>query len=356
MRMTKDYLENFSNESGEMEIFSQIYSFLIQEGFFSILQDGDCQSFHEKIYEIVKYPHGLGIALCISPIVNVAGTILLAAKENGSSIAEKVLNKISNGEIIPAVAISEENWQGRLSKIKTTLIQNNSYFVLNGKKSFVTNSHPATHILVVAKENEKHKVVLVPKMEKGIFLESFFLSFAKEATHAKINFENVVISPEWILPLDYSTWGERARLSEMFTLAYILNSYIRTTTHKLIQIALERGIWKNDFQVQKNTFELFQVLDMQKLYLTTITKERSGKNFLMYPLENKYPFGLSIIIQSFLNFWKNAFSKETFIEMFPDSQILFLNQIEEDYNFKKAVRSFFQHLFQITGEQFIIEI
>lgn len=356
MKMTKDYLENFADECNIEEVFSQVHNFLVQDGVFSVLQDGNCDSFHEKIYELVKYPHGLGVALSVLPIVNVSGLLLYVAKENGSTIASEMLDKIVKGEVIPAVAVSEENWKGKLSKLKTTLTKKDEHFILSGKKSFISNSHSATHFLVVAKENERYKIVIVPKNERGIHITSFSLGFVKELTHAEVSFENVIISSESILPLDYSNWGERAKFNEMFSFAYVLNSYFRVVVHKLIVIASEKEIWKNDFQSRKKTFELFQVLDMHKLYLKTISTESCGKERLTYPLEEKYPFGLSVIIPIFLSFCKNIFSEKTLFELFPDLQILSFNTIEQDYSFKKIVRSFYQHIFQTTAERFVIEI
>lgn len=356
MEMTKEFLENFSNDYNETEIFGQVYSFLIQENIFQVLEDKNLFNFHEKLFELVRYPHGLGVALSIIPIVNLAGTLLLVAKENGSEFAHNVLNKLQNGEIIISVGVSEKDWQGRLNKIQTRVIKEDNEYILNGSKSFLSNAVAATHFLIIAKLEDKHKVVFLPKQEKGIRINYFSLSFAKECTHASIELKNVKILPEWILPVDYSNWGEKAKLNEMFSLAYIINSYLRMVTHRLILIAIEKEIWKNNFDNQKKVFDFFHLLEMQKCFLNFISMQRSNENFLTYPIELHFPFGLTSIINKFLELWLGTFNKSELIEIFPDLQLIFYYNLEEDFLFKKSIRSFYQNLFHISGEQFLVDI
>ncbi|MCX7999277.1 MAG: acyl-CoA dehydrogenase family protein [Leptospiraceae bacterium] len=356
MEMTKDFLENFSNDYNETEIFSQVYSFLIQDGFFQVLESKDCQAFHEKIYELVKYPHGLGVALSIIPIVNLAGTLLLVARENESSFASLLFEGVLKGEVIPAVGVSEKDWQGRLSKLQTRLQKEENGLIVNGSKSFVTNALAATHLIIIAKLEEKYQVIVLPKSEKGISINYFRLSFAQESTHASVELKNVKVLPEWILPIDYSNWGEKARLNEIFSLSYIVNSYLRKVTHSLVPIALEKEVWKNSFENQKKIFDFFQVLDMQKCMLDFISMKKGGENFLTYPIESKFPFGLPIIITHFIELWKDVFSNSELVELFPDLHLLFYYNLEHDFSFKKSVRSFYQNLFQISGEQFLIDV
>ena len=83
---------------------------------------------------------------------------------------QEILEPLSRGELIGAVAVSEAEDAQDPSGFRTTAYQNGQEFVLSGRKSFVTNGPIADCLAIVGNINEQPAVFLVEKGLPGLIM------------------------------------------------------------------------------------------------------------------------------------------------------------------------------------------
>lgn len=103
------------------------------------------------------------------PLVECGGSILQYGKED---IRSKYLPKIAKGELICAFALTEESGGSDFLSIKTTAKKENNGYILEGKKTFVTNGNIADIILVFAKIPDKGNIsaFVVERKTEGVMV------------------------------------------------------------------------------------------------------------------------------------------------------------------------------------------
>jgi hypothetical protein len=345
MNLTKDYIEMFSGDLPENELYSRVLSLLAEDGFFQILEDGNCLEFHKKIWKLASIPHGVGLSLGIIAQVAITGNLLKVSHRNGSEFSGKLLEEIQSGKTSVSVGISEKGWKGRISNIKTNLSYQDGTFFLNGEKSFCTNGNNAKYFLVLAKGiDTNYALIAIPKDRKEIKLHPFSLSFAREATHCSLSIEQLEIKKEWILPLDYTNWGERLRINEMFSLTYLLNGFLHSIIPKIIKFAMEKEVWEGQSTNHSRIFDFWYHLESHLAYMEKISLQRQS-DYLTYPLETHFPFGIQTLVPQFLESWEGIFTKSDLISMYPDLELFFYQDDLNHYFLKKATKAFFKSLF-----------
>ncbi len=114
---------------------------------------------------------------------------------------EQYLTAACNDGKLAALALYEQEARADLARFAVTAQQQNGAYVLNGRKSFVTNAPYADYFVVFAKTGEEKgkdiSVFLVEKDTPGINVEAPASTLGlRAAVRADVTFENVSVSLE----------------------------------------------------------------------------------------------------------------------------------------------------------------
>lgn len=117
--------------------------------------------------ELERVGQGLSSGVCLhseiaSPYIQKIGT---------EEQKQKWLPKCLSGEVITAIAMTEPGAGSDLVNIKTTARREGDYYILNGEKTFITNSISSDLVVVVCKTDTHitpvHKGISLILVEKG---------------------------------------------------------------------------------------------------------------------------------------------------------------------------------------------
>lgn len=117
--------------------------------------------------ELERVGQGLSSGVCLhseiaSPYIQKIGT---------EEQKQKWLPKCLSGEVITAIAMTEPGAGSDLVNIKTTARREGDYYILNGEKTFITNSISSDLVVVVCKTDNQitpvHKGISLILVEKG---------------------------------------------------------------------------------------------------------------------------------------------------------------------------------------------
>lgn len=117
--------------------------------------------------ELERVGQGLSSGVCLhseiaSPYIQKIGT---------EEQKQKWLPKCLSGEVITAIAMTEPGAGSDLVNIKTTARREGDYYILNGEKTFITNSISSDLVVVVCKTDTQitpvHKGISLILVEKG---------------------------------------------------------------------------------------------------------------------------------------------------------------------------------------------
>ncbi|MEK3989859.1 acyl-CoA dehydrogenase family protein [Robertmurraya sp. FSL R5-0851] len=117
--------------------------------------------------ELERVGQGLSSGVCLhseiaSPYIRKIGT---------EEQKQKWLPKCLSGEVITAIAMTEPGAGSDLVNIKTTARREGDYYILNGEKTFITNSISSDLVVVVCKTDTQitpvHKGISLILVEKG---------------------------------------------------------------------------------------------------------------------------------------------------------------------------------------------
>ena len=92
-------------------------------------------------------------------------TVLRWAKP---SLKEKFFSRMSRGELLCALALSEPNVGSDSSSVETTARLDSDHYILNGKKCWITYGQVADLFLVIAREESGVSAFLVPGETPGL--------------------------------------------------------------------------------------------------------------------------------------------------------------------------------------------
>ena len=84
------------------------------------------------------------------------------------NIKEKYLPKLSTGEYVGCFGLTEPDFGSDPSSMRTTAIKDNNHFILNGNKTWISNSPIADVFVVWAKHDGKVKGFVLDRGMKGI--------------------------------------------------------------------------------------------------------------------------------------------------------------------------------------------
>ncbi len=258
--------------------------------FFSPLDEGLFSDFHKKLSVLSSFPHGVGLSVAIMAEINIAGFVLKKSKESGDEFSKRVLEEIIRGEKVASMGVSEKNWNGRMSGLKSAIEFKENFYILNAEKSFLTNGFNADYFLLVVKDisGGNYRVVCLDRETEGLQIEKFSLPFATEATHVKIKCENLKISKNQILPFDYKKNAENLRLSEILSLTVVFCGWVNSI---LFAIKERKGIdqVRSDEGIQKKILKIKTWVELLFARVIEVSAEKDKNPDLN--LLDHFPFG-----------------------------------------------------------------
>ncbi|HMW07868.1 MAG TPA: acyl-CoA dehydrogenase family protein [Leptospiraceae bacterium] len=339
MQKLKDYLSSIPKDYDPENIYKDVLPLLVEENLLTVInQSISFKDFHKNLFELAKLPHGIGLGVSLMAQVNIAGRIIfLAAKNLNHPVYLKLLNGLTKGEYIISLGVSEPDWKGRLSNIKTNITFNNGKYQLDGEKSFFTNGYHSTHFLVVARMDGNYKVVLLEKENTGLEITKFTLPFAKEATHCRIKMNSVQINEEDILNLDYSKYAENLRLSEMLSLSTVFCGYAISTLEQIKANSKLVSILKEEEDKQKEILRCKTLVHM--LYSRILELSELKDNLEEIELKEFFPYGTELVSDEFYKTLSNIFPKEEIEPYFIEKQLFQYRDILNESYIRRAARS-----------------
>lgn len=213
--------------------FRRFLPYLSEAGFFRHLEritdseqghisENKNSDFYKQFIEILQWlgehPLGFGLGLAGMIQANIAGNLLRISQQTEN------LEELISGNKIFSAAISEKGWKGRLKNTQTRLEDFNQgtniqadestlIYVLNGEKNFASNGRSADYYLVACKNEtsqyveDPYLLLMIPSSAPDLKIEPFDLESSLEATHASIYFENLTITSDQVLPIEYVKHG-----------------------------------------------------------------------------------------------------------------------------------------------------
>ncbi len=332
MQRLSDYLNSIPENFNKEEIYKEALPLLVEEKFLDVLtQKITYKEFHSKLFELAKLPHGIGLGVSLMAQVNIAGKVLQVSSTLENSPAIPILRELVQGKQIVSLGVSEPDWKGRLSNLKSTLIlQPSGKYLLNCEKSFFTNGYHSNYYLVVVKLDQTYKVLLLDKAKEGMLITKFTLPFAAEATHCKIQFKDVEIDKTEILDFDYSKFAENLRLSEMLSLAAIFSGYAQGILDKIKTNEKFVEILKEDETKQKKLLRCKTLLDLFKARILEISEAKD--NYPNLQLKEYFPYGTELVSEEFYSILSEILPKEEIEIYFHDKQLFqYRDMLNESY-------------------------
>ncbi|MDX1958612.1 MAG: acyl-CoA dehydrogenase family protein [Leptospiraceae bacterium] len=308
----KNFLLGIDKNIEKEKVYGLALSSLAQDKMFEVLETRDFVTFHQRLMELSKLPHGLGLGVSLMAQINIAGGVLFHCKDK-SDTAKELFGKVINGDSTVSLGVSETGWKGRIRNIQTTLKQNGDDFLLEGSKAFFTNGGNSSHFIVIAKsESNEFKTVLVPK-DSNIEITKFSLDFAIEATHAKITFHDTIVKRDQILPISYEEHALDFRFSEILSLNCLFSGYGRNLLKEIFTNNKDNlSERKNSELINLDTiFQFFQ----DRLILLSKLKDNVEN------LESFYPFGSETVKTYFYETLSEIHPKDSLIEKYPDLKL-----------------------------------
>jgi hypothetical protein len=306
------------------DVFPLFKDYLVKNKIFEVLENHDFIQFHQKLYNIVFQPHGLGIAVAVMAQVNVAGNVLLQESDLNPNFKTQLLKNIICASEFVSLGVSEKGWKGQISNICSEIKDVDGNLTLNGSKSFLTNGQHCKNFLVVAKFKEEYRVIILDRATQGLKVEPFSLPYAKEATHCSLEFLDIKISQDQVFLINYKDLGDMIRKSELLSLSVIGIAYLNKILSDDSQIFKDKSL-------RIEILELKKKLDWFYSYVFYISDLKS-KNL---PWKHLAPYGFSILIQDFKRLIQNSNPDFDFLSVYPDLDLF--NLIGDEFQLVRTL-------------------
>lgn len=323
-------LKNYSNFKAE-ELYSKILPELASQNFFGVLNHSlTFKDFHKNLITLSAQDHGVGISVSVMAQVNIAGKVLQLLSEKYEN-AKFLLNDLVLGKKTISLGISEPNWKGKISNIKSEIDPD---LILNAEKSFFTNGGNSTEFILVVKKKSELKLVILKKEEISEFVENFNLDFAKEATHSRIKLVNFQLQVNQIYDFNYREHGENLRLSEILSLNVIFIGYIRNLISKL----------KNEFKDFEEV-KFYKILFFLNLFENRILEINEKRDLgTDIELSEFYPFGLEFFMEEIYLMLEKVFPHELISKFDTEKKLFLLRDLHTEILIKKKSKKEIQGL------------
>jgi len=148
----------------------EIWGKMAELGWLGVLFPEEYGGFEGEFMDIVIIQEAIGKAVCPSPFFSTVIQCGLIILEDGSEMQKNdLLEKISEGRLIMALAQYEEEGSYLASGIQMEARHDNDSYILNGTKMFVANANIADRLLVAARVVDAGiTLFLVDAKDKGI--------------------------------------------------------------------------------------------------------------------------------------------------------------------------------------------
>jgi acyl-CoA dehydrogenase len=103
------------------------------------------------------------------------------------------LPRVARGEVVLAVAYEERSSRGELSRISTRAVRTGGALRLNGQKLQVFDGHVADALIVLARVDEGHTLLLIDPRQRGVTIERQTRIDGRNA--AIVEFDDVQVGP-----------------------------------------------------------------------------------------------------------------------------------------------------------------
>lgn len=131
-------------------------------------------------------------------IMGVQGMVSTAVLKWGNEKQRKeLLPKMASGKVLGAFALTEPNIGSDVKSIETSAVKEGDYYILNGKKKWITFAQRADIFLLFAKVDDKITAFLVDRNTEGLTVEPIkdLLGF-RGSMLGEINLNNCKVSKE----------------------------------------------------------------------------------------------------------------------------------------------------------------
>ncbi|GAA0135126.1 acyl-CoA dehydrogenase family protein [Paenibacillus sp. YSY-4.3] len=151
--------------------------------------------------ELARLPNG-AIGMSVASHLDIATS--LVAKYAHKELAAEWVPSAIQGESLLALALTEENAGSDLNSVLTTAVQEGDGYVLQGRKTFISNGVSADAYCVLAKTANKqgdHALTLffVPKSSLGVAVVRNLPTLGNQGDIAEIEFDRVKVTQQQII-------------------------------------------------------------------------------------------------------------------------------------------------------------
>jgi len=157
----------------------------------------------ESIFLFARYGRDLGLALSwITHLCLCAKSIELYGSDN---LKDRYLGRLSSGQLVGAMAVSEPGTGTRPSSIETVASPDGDGYVLHGEKVYTTCGPVADVLVVLARTGELNggkkelTAFVVESGLDGVEARDMGLDFLKTAPHGQITFDGVRLGADSVL-------------------------------------------------------------------------------------------------------------------------------------------------------------
>ena len=202
------------------------------------------------------------------------------------ALKKKYLPKMSSGEMIGAIAMSEPGAGSDLQAIKTAALRRDGGYVLNGSKTFITNGWNCDLVIVVAKTDPAKgakgtSLVVVDTSMKGFSKGKRLKKMGlKGQDTAELFFDNVEVPAENLIGEENKGWTYAKHLlsHERTNIADVNRA--KREIERLKRIAKAEGVYDDGrFRDQIALLEI-DIVALEMLVLRVLSAEKSGKQSL----------------------------------------------------------------------------
>ena len=176
---------------------------LAELGFFGVLINEDHGGVNMGMVAIGQVMEAMGRTLAATPLLQTAVLASSILRMGGSAaVKSEWLPKIASGEVTMALAVDEGSHHAPLN-ISSDAKKVDDAYVLNGRKTYVSDGHHADVFIVVARTfgepGQSHglSLFLVPRNADGLSVQVLNTVDAHGA--ANLSFENVQVNPDAII-------------------------------------------------------------------------------------------------------------------------------------------------------------
>ncbi|CAK9091593.1 Acyl-CoA dehydrogenase IpdE2 (5OH-HIP-CoA dehydrogenase beta subunit) [Durusdinium trenchii] len=263
---------------------SELWNGIAEQGWLAITLPESVGGLELGIVEVAVTAEEAGRACLPGPwLANLWASSLLQSCD-ASPKRDALLQAMATGEAIATVALLEESAEWSLDGVQLTARRTEDGFVLDGSKRFVLDAAVADHILVVARTDQGHAILVVDREAAGVSINP---TPGIDATRKlnDVTFEGVQVPADACLMAGEDLeprWQRAADIATVATCAELLGvmQWVLETTVEYAQSRQQFGKAIGSFQAVQN-----RCADM----LLLLESSRSATYYAAWMLTENHP-------------------------------------------------------------------